>query len=382
MAEPTLSTAERHRPLSDEINEATKKLHANLNRLITARLPLALPPHTTTPVLYGRGLLHFAYIYLTFETLWLSLLHSTPAATPTIELLSHSEFPLRDLDPVSHVQPSAKRDGDHCGRLAGISRRVHTFLERLLLPGLARSERLKEDLAYLTGLSVAELGSRLEHSEGKHTVEFVKHIRSAVLDKPHVLIAYAWVMYMAIFAGGRWMREQMLLAGTEFWSEPGARAKVSMSGRKAGDTVGMEFFHFKGSEDGEDIRRDFKHRFAELDQLLTPNERQDIVFEAVRIFQFHTLMVGELDMTLGQHSCPGSLPSFSTDPSSATRIRPRAKQTTEEFLSSASWIKGSKSLVARLVDGKLPLKKQNSAAVATLATLAATFGICLWLFLF
>ncbi|KAI9856508.1 MAG: heme oxygenase [Trichoglossum hirsutum] len=381
MTKPTLPTTERHRALSDEINEATKKPHTNLNRLITARLPLALPPHATTPVLYGRGLLHFAYIYLTFETLWLSLLHSTPATTPTLELVSHSEFPLRDLDPVRHVQTPPKPDGDYRGRRASVSRRVQTFLEHLLLPGLMRGERLKEDLGYLTGLSAAELGSRLEHPEGKRTVEFVAHIRSAILDKPHVLISYAWVMYMAIFSGGRWMREQMLLAGTEFWSEPGARAKVSMSGRKARDTIGIEFFHFKGSEDGEDIRQEFKRRFAELDQLLTPNERQDIVSEAVRIFHFHTLMVEELDGMFGQRASSGEPSSLNTAPSSAIPNRPRAKQTTEKSPSSDSRIRGSKSLVARLMDGNPPPKRQPNAIIATLATLVAIFGICLWFLL-
>ena len=78
-------------------------LHTNLNRLITSRLPLGLPPHTTDSALYATGLLHFAHIYLTFESLWSDLIrdHARPtspsasvidralSSSPTSPLLSY-----------------------------------------------------------------------------------------------------------------------------------------------------------------------------------------------------------------------------------------------------------------------------------------------------
>ncbi|SMQ47862.1 unnamed protein product [Zymoseptoria tritici ST99CH_3D7] len=53
--------------LSDEINRATRSQHIELNRLLINRLSLALPPHSSTPLLYGKGLVPFARIFLFFE---------------------------------------------------------------------------------------------------------------------------------------------------------------------------------------------------------------------------------------------------------------------------------------------------------------------------
>ncbi|KAH0538404.1 hypothetical protein FGG08_005004 [Glutinoglossum americanum] len=386
MAKPAIPSIERHKPLSKEINEATRKPHTNLNQLITARLPLALPPHTTTPMLYARGLLHFAHIYLTFETLWLSLLHSPTAMAPALELLP-TKFPLSDLHPVHCVQPSPSED--HGGNCASTSRRVQAFLERLLLPGLMRSERLKEDLGYLTGLGAAELAGRLDRPEGKRAVEAVAHIRSTILDKPHVLIAYAWVMYMAIFSGGRWMRAQLLLAGPDFWSQPSTLAKPPTSSREARKTTSIQFFHFEGPEDGEDIKQEFKRRFTELDQLLTPDERQDVVSEALQIFHYITMMVEELDGLYGQSivSSGGFLSrevakSSSLAVAAATHDAPCAKQTTEKLAPSAPWIGGSKSWVVSLMDeGTVPSEKQTITPIMKLATLIVVLSVCLWFLL-
>ncbi|KAI9765760.1 MAG: heme oxygenase [Geoglossum simile] len=349
MSEQTRTPIERRMPLSTEINETTGEAHATLNRLIASRLPLALPPHSTTPTLYGQGLLHFAPIYLTFESLWLSLLHTTPVATPSLEFQDHTGFPLRDLDPIHHAHTSSSTpDGDPHRCRASISPQVHTYLEQLLIPGLMRGECLREDLSYLTGLSVAELKKRLDHPEGKQVSEFVAHIRSTVLSKPHVLVAYTWVMYMAVFSGGRWIRAQMRLAGENFWSQPAAQAGVSMSGRKARGTIGMEFFHFKGPEDGKDIKSEYKRRFAELDKHLTTGERQDIVSEALKIFLFNRLMVEELDNALKQNTSPGVFPP--SNPTSSS-VGPSTKRPTGDPLRTASWVKDFKSQAAKFMEG-------------------------------
>ncbi|KAI9785383.1 MAG: heme oxygenase [Geoglossum umbratile] len=344
--------------LSVEINMATKKQHTNLNRLITSRLPLALPPHCTTPRLYGTGLLRFAPIYLTFESTWLNLLQ------PPLESQDHTGYPLKDLDSIHHALLSPAPDGDTRRRRPSISFRARECLERLLIPGLMRGERLKEDLGYITGLGVVELRAHLDNPVGKQVVEFREHIRSTVPNKPHLLVAYTWVMYMAIFSGGRWIREQILLAGDRFWSHPAACAGISMSGREARATTGMEFFNFKGSEDGEDIKSEYKRRFAELDQLLTPSERQDVVSEAVRIFEFNTQIVNELDEQLAGQ---GIVPSRN---STHLIAGPRPKQPTEGLLRTDSWVKEFKSQAAKIVGGRLPSSPSLSSSSSSSSSIS------------
>ncbi len=56
---------------------------------------------------------------------------------------------------------------------------------------------------------------------------FLAHIRYSVARRPHVLIAYAWVFYMALFSGGRWIRAQLHGAGERFWTEPAATATAA-----------------------------------------------------------------------------------------------------------------------------------------------------------
>ena len=66
----------------------SRSSHTALNRLIVSRLPLCLPPFTDAPTLYTVGLLHFAHVYLTFESLWADLAPPTAKPTPSSPLLS------------------------------------------------------------------------------------------------------------------------------------------------------------------------------------------------------------------------------------------------------------------------------------------------------
>jgi hypothetical protein len=124
---------------------------------------------------------------------------------------------------------------------------------------------------------------------------------------------------MALFSGGRYLRASLQKAGTEFWLRspsdqnssssvhsqpiceqeswdiPSLKRRKSRSESLTPTTRGLEFFHFDGEEDGEDIKKEFKKRFAEADVLLCEAEKEDIIKEAQHIFAFMVDMVGELD---------------------------------------------------------------------------------------
>ncbi|KAL0253141.1 hypothetical protein SLS55_010593 [Diplodia seriata] len=294
----------------DSIAEQSSKLklprtlHTKLNRLITARLPLALPPHANSPRLYAFGLLHFAHVYLTFESAWHDLTqpptHNNPALSSLLE------------DPwISVSTPSSTPDSPPQGTpTADHTADTLAFLATLLPPGLPRSRRLRRDLSALLGLRPVELDVRLAtggYPGGGAVAAYAAHIRQATSAAPHVLVAYAWVMYMAVFAGGRWIRGQLRCAGREFWVGGDAAGEGEGHGNGARargidfDTLadrGLAFFSFDGDADGEDVKAAFKARLAEAEALFDEGQRADVVEEARRIFEWSIALVEELDELL------------------------------------------------------------------------------------
>ncbi|PSN65788.1 heme oxygenase-like protein [Corynespora cassiicola Philippines] len=270
--------------LPGEINAATRSLHTVLNRLITSRLPLALPPYASDPELYTKGLLHFSHIFLTFESLWTDLLQSThPASSPpTSPILSFLLVNPYDAPEMFSSPPSP---------------RMLDFLTKLRPKGLARSARLKADLESLTALHPTDLSVLLAQYPGDKVGEFCLHMRRAVKQRPHVLVAYAWCFYMAVFSGGRWIRGELVKGGEQFWRTNtgiGAGGEETVS---LGDK-GLSFWNFDGELDGEDIKAEFKQRLALAEDLFTMDERIDVIEEAKTIFARCNGLVEELDSQL------------------------------------------------------------------------------------
>ncbi|KAI0135757.1 heme oxygenase-like protein [Daldinia grandis] len=273
--------------LGEEINAAIRPLHTKLNKLVTSRLRLAIPPHSDDAKNYVTGLLHIAPIYQTFEREWDNILEDSPAATK--------------------VEP-----------------RIRLLLADLRVEGFARSGALQEDIVTLLGRNDDIVRSRMESvSRAPVLVEFKKHIREAVQARPHVLVAYSWVMYMALFAGGRFIRASLerVDRSTGFWSSLGPSSSSSSSDRpepefripgaydafcvrdvvrkQSRQPPPLNFFLFDTPENGEDLKRRFKETLAAAtsppEPKLTQEERADVTSEGLAIFGYMIRIVGELD---------------------------------------------------------------------------------------
>lgn len=233
-----------------------------MNKLIIARLPLALPPYAQDPQSYARGVHAFAQIYHAFEESWHGLIDQTRA------------------------QPS-----NHSGHDA----QLRQCLADLIPSGLWRAGMLKADLEHLSEAVSLHLDTA---SNGKHGAKdaFVEHIRKVTAQKPHTLIAYAWIMYMAIFSGGRWIRQQLVSAGSDFWHASSPPA--APFGDPTHPVPGFSLFYFEGDKDGENIKSDFKARLENAEALLSSRERQDIIDEAGNIFNNCIGLVDRLDVEL------------------------------------------------------------------------------------
>lgn len=217
----------------------------------------------------------------------------------------------------------------------------------LRLSGLLRSQRLRNDIRVLTGTPAHEIEQQLAVVSLKGRLgEFIAHTKKSVESKPHVLLAYAWVLYMAMFSGGRYLRASLKEAGgigPNFWERDpspirpysitrpntprrgskseniaesqenettlrsSARSRSRSDNDAAGLVPGMEFFNFSGDSDGEDIKTLFKARITEAEVLLTAGEKEDIITEAQHIFTFMVTLIDHLDTVMGTKPQKSSL---------------------------------------------------------------------------
>ncbi|KAM3083649.1 hypothetical protein ACMFMG_002235 [Clarireedia jacksonii] len=324
-----------HNSLSDQINIATRAVHTKLNRLILARLPLALPPFTTNPSIYVSGLLYIAPIYITFESLWQSIIDA-PNLPICVEETRISPgggiAEAFDSDYLLDSHNSHSTNDETSIRSPKVCPRTQSLLAHLQLPGLLRSGRLRADIRTLTDTPEHEIEEQLKLvANGGQLAEFIAHTKQSVKKNPHVLLAYAWVLYMALFSGGRYLRASLKTAGgfEDFWNRDpspvrpysvtreaqnftppstaaadeelrsSARQQTRSNCHQMMKKQGLSFFDFVGGEDGEDIKREFKKRIAEAEVLLTEAEKADVIKEAQEIFSFMVMIVSDLDSVCG-----------------------------------------------------------------------------------
>ncbi|KAK3984801.1 hypothetical protein QBC44DRAFT_336362 [Cladorrhinum sp. PSN332] len=305
--------------LGDSINIATRTTHTKLNKNLLVRLPLCLPPRSCNPTVYLSGILHIAPIYLAFESAWDAILDShelnstsqrgdcgpepcDPDSSPSSSNLPSSRtlplFPFGTADPVAN---------SHQG---GACERIHEVLAQLRIEGMKRSESLLGDIGAMSGWSEEEVrGNVGKAAEGSGRLkEFVAHINRSIEKNPEVLLAYAWVLYMALFSGGRFIRSSLEGAGVEFWgkkSDPvpplNIACKIPTASSSSGvDGLPLSFFRFATPRDGEDLKIEFKKRFLACgESLLTQKERDRVVRESLCIFENMNLLVGQLDGVFG-----------------------------------------------------------------------------------
>ena len=235
-------------PLSHRINTATRPAHSRLNTLILSLLPLALPPHASNPTLYAKGIAQILPIYEAFE-----------GALRLLFLRAES-----------------------CEEAKEGRRTVVEELMKLWIPELERAGRLRRDSKRLYG------GSSYVTGEAALKLEaFTRHISSSTEIKPHLLLAYTWLLYMALFSGGRYIRARLREAGTGFWA--------GAENEKGGDIDDfLSFWTFEGQEDGGDIQAEFKQRFAGMEGYLTGQEREEIVQEATYVMDTMMEVVKEI----------------------------------------------------------------------------------------
>ncbi|KAJ9221252.1 hypothetical protein DTO169C6_6388 [Paecilomyces variotii] len=275
--------------LTEKIHAATRAQHKTLNRLITARLPLSLPPHANSTQLYALGLSRIAEVYYAFERTWLRQMNASDQLAEAVR---------EDYDVLGSFV------NDNAGRIRNVLRQVY-------LPKILRSRRLRSDLRALRFGGSAES----KHGEaGKNTTRrpqtaveaFVSHIERTLSSKPHVILAYAWLMYMALFNGGRWIRDRLIEGGPAFWTDitnASSRQTCPLSQKHHRTHLTesyLSFWSFDSDQDGEDIKLEFKKRMDVAGDILTEVEQTQVIAEAVEIFHRLEQIIAEIDLDIAR----------------------------------------------------------------------------------
>ena len=151
---------------------------------------------------------------------------------------------------------------------------------------------------------------------------------------PHYLVAWIWVWYMAVFSGGRYIRE--ILVKTRFtaeWDSPADLKPQDDDPEKyvLRQRLGYSFLFFdprshqgaspfserdpgpEASQQEEDeIKTEFKMKFACFDELLNDDQKMDIVKESKWIFEKTIALVAEISSAV-DIGTEGSVPKISAE---------------------------------------------------------------------
>ena len=193
--------------------------------------------------------------------------------------------------------------GDDEGSGEEAAEEVVKGLRGLYARGLERGARLTGDVETVLRRS----GRGVDPGRRPRLEAFTERIRAAVPGRPHLLLAYTWVLYLALFSGGRYIRAGLRGAGAGFWhrgveggSEGGFLGTgLAGEGRGGGVDGCLGFWTFEGEADGEDLKAGFKAGFAAVEGTLTEVEKEEVVREAVFIMQSMTGVVVEISEVVG-----------------------------------------------------------------------------------
>lgn len=178
--------------------------------------------------------------------------------------------------------------------------RYRPLLAQAYVPAIFRTQRLGADLRNLEaewGAWVTDsIAQGNDHEKNDVAVrEAVTHMLETIRIKPYALLAYSWIMYLALFNGGRWIRQKLVDGGPQFWHKnPSTVEKVG----SAVEQSFLSFWYFDGDEDGEDIKLAYRAGFIEASKQLTEEECDDVVSEAKALFQHCLQIITEIDLVV------------------------------------------------------------------------------------
>lgn len=224
--------------LANRINKATHAIHNQINNLISIKIIFAV----RDPRIYRQGIQSFYHVFRTFEECW---------------------------------QEAIAENKDE---------RITEILKEVWTPAMVRTGPLEKDLLFYYDGAREKFETPIMQSQ----IDFVNHIKKSLREKPHLALAYGHTMYLALFAGGRILRSNIMRSTGLFPQVPGlSTEEVALRG--------TNLFRFDEIEDEEALRMGFKSRFElSTRNTLTEQEKREIIDESMEIFQRNIVCVKEI----------------------------------------------------------------------------------------
>lgn len=220
--------------LGNRINMNTRKEHDTVNKTVTLKFAIALRDGR----IYRQGIQGFYHVF------------------KNVEILINQEL---------SQQPRSK---------------TGELLAAFWDDKIARTEPLTRDLLYFYHNDP----SKFEKPIRQEQIDFVNHIYEAHKDKPHVLLAYCHVMYLALFAGGKVMKSTVAKA-TGLFPQVDGQTTEEVS------KYGTNLYKFD-VEDDQVLRQSYKREYELATRNnLTEDEKLDIIEESKEIYRRNAEMV-------------------------------------------------------------------------------------------
>lgn len=224
--------------LGNRINFNTRSEHNTINRTISLKFAIAIRDAR----IYRQGIQAFYHVFR------------------TVELLIDQELQKSPLTKTGEI------------------------LKQVWRPEMARTPALERDLMFFYNGDKSKFAKPIRAEQ----IAFVEHILQAYKERPHILLAYCHVMYLALFAGGKIMLSSLTKATGVF---PQVKGKSTAEVAE----FGTNLFRFE-VEDDEALRILYKKSYELATRnVLSEQEKVDIIDEAKQIYKRNVAAVVEIE---------------------------------------------------------------------------------------
>ena len=173
-----------------------------------------------------------------------------------------------------------------------LERRADSLVGDLLLPGMARTAALEQDLAFYLGD-----GWREAYTVRREVADYLAHLAALEEQDPYLLVPYIYHLYMGLMSGGQVLKTKRLLSLS------------SIAGTKEGEEgegrPGYSVTHYGDATIGQ-LKRQLRKAMNELAEHLDEETREAILVESVKVFQLNNSIIGSVK---GVNRLPPPLPA-------------------------------------------------------------------------
>ena len=259
--------------LGDLINAATASQHASLESIVMSNFRKCLYPSASTPLLYAKGLSYFLGIYSNLDL----AIHGHVIAPPGRPVPMNYTYLLERRASESEEDASEK---------------MFPLFDQCLMCAYA----LNEDVCRIEEAWKIMEPERLHPRTTPLLTSLTTDMSQRMLNKPHLMMSYAWIFYLAIFSGGRYMRASLQRSFDEAWL---SRLDPEVEKRQAGYLVFWTFG--RDEQESDEVRATFKRNFEGMAGKLDEDQREEVVKEAVEIMDRLIEIIEDLGQLFDSH---------------------------------------------------------------------------------